>query len=79
MPRVTLSEIQRGLENTGFEVSKDTINQTIHQKSISSRSPRITPLLKTMHACARFDFSNEFVGKPKEFWDNVLWSVETKI
>ena len=67
MPRVTLSEIQRGLENTGFEVSKDTISRTIHLKGIFSRSPRTTPLLNPMHICARFDFANEFVGKPKEF------------
>lgn len=78
-PRVTLGEIQRDLEITGFKVSKDTISRAIHQKGIFSRSPRKTPLLKPMHVRARLDFANEFVIKPKEFWDNILWSNETKI
>lgn len=78
-PRVTLGELQRDLENTGVKVSKDTISRTIHRKGIFSRSPRKTPLLKRMHVRSRLDFANEFIAKPKEFWDNVLWSDETKI
>ena len=43
------------------------------------RRPRRTPLLKKRHKKERLIFAKEYLDKPQSFWENVLWTDETKI
>lgn len=78
-PFVTRSEIQEDLQRSGVIVSKDTISRTIHRAGIYSRAPRKTPLLSKKHVSSRLKFADDYLLKPDEYWNSVVWSDETKI
>lgn len=78
-PKITLNELRRDLNESGVNVSGDTISRVLHRNDIFSRYARKTPLLTKKHVCARLTFAKEYINKPADFWNNVVWSDETKI
>ncbi|KAG2461018.1 TCB1 transposase, partial [Polypterus senegalus] len=78
-PRITSKEIQGELQAQGTSVSDRTIRRRLSQSGLHGRRPRRTPLLKTNHKKARLEFAKLHVEKPQRFWENVLWTDETKI
>ncbi|KAG2465172.1 TCB1 transposase, partial [Polypterus senegalus] len=77
-PRKTSKEIQGELQAQGTSVSDRTIRRRLSQSGLHGRQPRRTPLLKTNHKNARLEFAKLHVDKPQRFWENVLWTDETK-
>ncbi len=63
----------------GQPVSAQTIHHTLHQIGLHGCHPRRKPLLKMMHKKARKQFSGDKQTKDMDYWNHVLWSVETKI
>lgn len=78
-PRKTSKEIQGELHAQGTSVSDRTIRRCLSQSGLHGRRPRRTPLLKTNHKKARLEYAKLHVDKPQSFWENVLWTDETKM
>ena len=56
-----------------------SVSNTLRSQGLKSCSARRVPLLKPVHVQARLKFAREHLDDPKEDWENVLWSDETKI
>ena len=78
-PRKTSKELKADLEQSGIMVSTRTIRRTLNREGLYGRRPRRTPLLKKRHKKERLIFAKEYLDKPQSFWENVLWTDETKI
>ena len=78
-PFLTRAEIQRDLQKSDIEVSKDTIKRSLNRTGLFSRSPRKVPLLKVRHVKDRMKFVKTYQCEPNEFCNKVLWSDETII
>uniref|UniRef100_A0AAQ5ZXB5 Transposase Tc1-like domain-containing protein n=1 Tax=Amphiprion ocellaris TaxID=80972 RepID=A0AAQ5ZXB5_AMPOC len=78
-PRTTSKDIKGELQYQGTSVSDRIIRHCLSQSGLHGRRPRRTPLLKTNHKKARLEFAKLHVDKPQRFWENVLWTDETKL
>ena len=78
-PRLTAKELKEDLAKGGTEVSVDTVRRTLHAEGLKARTPRRTPLLKAHHTKICLQFARANLTKPQKFWDNVLWTDETKL
>lgn len=78
-PFVTREEIQNDLSSMGTSVCKRTISTELHRGSLKSRKPRKTPLLKKHHRKSRLEFAKKYINEEPTFYDDVIWSDETKI
>uniref|UniRef100_A0A3P9KW98 Transposase Tc1-like domain-containing protein n=1 Tax=Oryzias latipes TaxID=8090 RepID=A0A3P9KW98_ORYLA len=78
-PRTTSKDVKGELLNQGTSVSDRTIRGCLSQSGLHGRRPRRTPLLKGNHKKARLEFAKMHVDKPQSFWENVLWTDETKL
>ncbi len=70
-PRLTSKQSQADLQTQGTTVSARTIRRHLNEKG--------TPLLTQRHKKARLEFAKTYVTKPQSFWENVLWTDETKV
>ncbi|KAK3574559.1 hypothetical protein QTP86_010173 [Hemibagrus guttatus] len=78
-PRTTRGDLVNDLQRAGTKVTKATISNTLRRQGLKSCSARRVPLLKPVHVQARLKFAREHLDDPKEDWENVIWSDETKI
>ncbi|CAJ0943764.1 unnamed protein product [Ranitomeya imitator] len=78
-PRTTRGDLVNELQRAGTNVTRPTISNTLRHHGLRSRSARRVPLLKPVHVRARLKFAREHLDDPEEFWENVLWSDETKL
>ncbi len=78
-PRLTSKLIQADLQTQGTTVSARTICRHLNEKGRYGRRPRRIPLLTQRHKKARLEFGKTYVTKPQSFWENVLWTDETKV
>ncbi len=79
-PRLTSKDLKDNLEQSGVMVSTSTIRRTLNQAGLHGRRSKKTPLLKKRHTKGRTDLcQKEYLNKPQSFWENVLWTDETKI
>ena len=74
VPRTTSKEIRGELQGQGTSVPDRTISRCLSQSR-----PRRTPLLKANHIKAKLEFAKMHIDKPQGFWENVLWTDETKL
>ncbi|CAJ0946106.1 unnamed protein product, partial [Ranitomeya imitator] len=78
-PRTTRGDLVNELQRAGTNVTRPTISNTLRHHGLRSCSARRVPLLKPVHVQARLKFAREHLDDPEEFWENVLWSDETKL
>lgn len=78
-PQLTSKDLQAHLEQSGVTVARSTIRHTLNTVGLHGRRPRRTPLLKNRHKKERLHFAKENLDKPQSFWENVLWTDETKV
>ena len=78
-PRLTSQQIQAGLQTQGTTVSAHTVRHGLNEKGRYGRRPRRTPLLTQRHKKTRLEYAKTYVTKPQSFWENVLWTDETKV
>lgn len=60
------------------KVSDYTIHCFLSQSGFHGRWPRRTPLVKANQEKARLNFATLHSHKPQSFWENILWTDETK-
>uniref|UniRef100_A0A8K9UDX3 Transposase n=1 Tax=Oncorhynchus mykiss TaxID=8022 RepID=A0A8K9UDX3_ONCMY len=77
--RTTRQGLVNDLKRAGATVSKKTISNTLRRHGLKSCSARKVPLLKLAYVQARLKFANDHLDDPKEEWEQVMWSDETKI
>ncbi|KAK3552729.1 hypothetical protein QTP86_021114 [Hemibagrus guttatus] len=78
-PRITTKAILMNLGSAGGNISRQTVQRTLHTAGFHGRRPRRTPLLQIRHTKACLAFANAHLDKEEDFWSSVLWSDETKI
>ncbi len=66
---------QKDLELACTIVSKKTIRNALNRRGLYARSPRKALLLKKLH----LKFTAQHLDKPVKYWENIVWSDETKI
>ncbi|GAU94576.1 LOW QUALITY PROTEIN: hypothetical protein RvY_06319 [Ramazzottius varieornatus] len=59
-------------------ISKETVRRRIREKGLNGRVARKKPLIKEHARQKRLDFGKRYGEMPVSFWDNVLWSDESK-
>ena len=74
--RVLALEVEKGL---GFRVSHETIRNVLEKHKYYSRVTREKPLLSAQNVEKRLRFATEQMSLPPEYWNNVIFSDETKI
>ncbi|KAK3563981.1 hypothetical protein QTP86_006237 [Hemibagrus guttatus] len=77
-PRITTKAILMNLGSAGGNISRQTVQRTLHTAGFHGRRPRRTPL-QIRHTKAHLAFANAHLDKEEDFWSSVLWSDETKI
>ena len=75
--RSTNKQIKADLQTQGTTVSARTIR--LNEIGHYGRRPRGTPLLKQRHKKSRLKFAKTYLRKPKSFWENDMWTDETKV
>ncbi len=78
-PWLTSKQIQADLQTQGTTVSARTIRLHLNEKGRYGRRTRRTPLLTQRHKKARLEFDKTCETKPQSFWENILWTDETKV
>ena len=63
----------------GSCVSKSTIKRRLHQSEYRGFTTRCKPLVSLKNRKARLEFAKQHLKKPSQFWNNILWTDETKI
>lgn len=67
------------LELANISVHESTIGKTLNKQGIYGRTPPRKPLLTKKNIAARLKFAREHIDTPQRYWQNVLWTDETKI
>jgi transposase len=78
-PFKTTKAILKDLADSGVNVSRQTVQRTLHNSGLRGCRPRKTSLLKSRHIKARLNFAKAHLDNPVSFWRSVLWSDETKL
>lgn len=78
-PRTTRKELINDLQVAGTNVCRSTVSNALRNHGLRSCRARKVPLLKKVHVEARLNFAKEHLYEPNGYWNNVLWSDETKI
>ncbi|XP_063977348.1 transposable element Tcb1 transposase [Diachasmimorpha longicaudata] len=59
-------------------VSDDTIRRILKKAGYDSRVARKKPYISEINRQKRMDFANEYVSKPPEFWNSIIFTDESK-
>ncbi len=78
-PFTTVGQIKNTLQEVGVCVSKSTIKRRLHQSEYRGFTTRCKPSVSLKNRKARLEFAKRHLKKPSQFWNNILWTDETKI
>ena len=78
-PFTTVGQIKNTLQEVGVSVSKSTIKRRLHRSKYRGFITRCKPLVSLKNRKARLEFAKKHVKEPVQFWNNILWTDETKI
>ncbi|TKS81341.1 Transposable element [Collichthys lucidus] len=78
-PITTVGQIKNTLQEVGVCVSKSTIKRRLHQSEYRGFFTRWKPLVSLKNRKTRLEFAKQHLKKPSQFWNNNLWTDETKI
>lgn len=78
-PTTTSKELQASLASVKVSVHASTIRKRLSKNGLHGRVPRRKPLLSKKNIKARLNFSKTHLDDPQDFWDNILWTDETKV
>ncbi|KAK3551411.1 hypothetical protein QTP70_017294, partial [Hemibagrus guttatus] len=75
----TSKELQASLASVKVSVHDSTIRKRLGKNGLHGRVPRRKPLLSKKNIKARLSFARKHLDDPQDFWENTLWTDETKI
>ncbi|KAK3515289.1 hypothetical protein QTP70_013482 [Hemibagrus guttatus] len=78
-PTTTSKELQASLASVKVSVHDSTIRKRLGKNGLRGRVPRPKPLLSKKNIKARLNFARKHLDDPQDFWENTLWTDETKI
>ncbi|KAF7655970.1 hypothetical protein LDENG_00047760 [Lucifuga dentata] len=78
-PRVTAKGFKESLEQVNISVHESTTCKKLNRHGVHSRTPRRKPLLSKKIITACLKFAKEHLDPPQHYWENVLWTDETKV
>ena len=78
-PRTTSRDLQASLASAKVSVHDSTIRKTLGKNGIHGRVARRKPLLTKKNMNAHLKFAKKHLDDPQEFWNNVLWTDESKV
>lgn len=78
-PKMSSRELQQALATVDVKVHDSTIRKRLHKFDFHGRCARRKPLLSKRNIKARLKFARANVDKDHDFWNNVLWTDESKI
>ncbi|KAK3528556.1 hypothetical protein QTP70_002805 [Hemibagrus guttatus] len=78
-PRVTAKELKDSVKLANNSVHESTIRKTLNRNGIHGRTPQRKPLLYKKNIAACLKFAEDHLDTPQHYWENVLWTDETKI
>lgn len=78
-PRVSAKDLQKSLAQSNISVHTSTICKTMAKNGVHGRTPRRKPLLSKKNIVARLMFAKRHLDTPQKFWQNILWTDETKV
>ena len=70
---------QEHFQMVGVSVSKSTIKRGLHQSKFRGFTTRCKPLVSLKNRKTRLEFAKKHLKEPVQFWNNILWTDETKI
>lgn len=78
-PKMSSRDLQQALATVDVKVHASTIRKRLHKFNLHGRCARRKPLLSKKNMKARLKFARVNVDKDQDFWNNVLWTDESKI
>ncbi|KAK3571029.1 hypothetical protein QTP86_001280 [Hemibagrus guttatus] len=78
-PTTTSKELQASLASVKVSVHDSTIRKRLGKNGLHGRVPRRRLLLSKKNIKARISFARKHLDDPQDFWENTLWTDETKI
>uniref|UniRef100_A0AAY4F0G5 Transposase Tc1-like domain-containing protein n=1 Tax=Denticeps clupeoides TaxID=299321 RepID=A0AAY4F0G5_9TELE len=77
--QTTSKELQASLASSKVSVHNSTIRKRLGINGLHGRFPRRKPLLSTKNIKASLNFAKKHLNDCKDFWENTLWTDETKV
>ncbi|KAK3549753.1 hypothetical protein QTP86_007766 [Hemibagrus guttatus] len=77
-PTTTSKELQASLASVKVSVHDSTIRKRLGKNGLHGRVPKRKPLLSKKNIKARLSFARNHLDDPQDFWENTLWTDETK-
>ena len=65
-------------DELGISVSERTVRYRVNEAGFRGRVARKKPLVKSVNRLKRLGYSSTYITKPKQLWDDVIWTDETK-
>ena len=78
-PKTTVVGISNKLQRAGVKVSLSTVRRRLHEQKYRDYTRRCKSLISKKNKQAMLDFAKKYRDKPQKFWDNALWTDETKM
>ncbi|KAK3532293.1 hypothetical protein QTP86_016075, partial [Hemibagrus guttatus] len=78
-PTTTSKDLQASLASVNVSVHDSTIRKRLGKNGLHGRVPRRKPLLSKKNIKAPLSFARKHLDDPQDFWENTLWTDETKI
>ncbi len=78
-PTTTSKELQASLASVKVSVHDSTIRKRLGKNGLHGRVPRPKPLLSKKNIKAHLSFARKHLDYPQDFWENTLWTDETKV
>ncbi|KAK3538689.1 hypothetical protein QTP86_012999 [Hemibagrus guttatus] len=77
-PTTTSKELQASLASVKVSVHDSTIRKRLGKNGLHGRVPRRKPLLSKKNIKPRLSFARKHLDDAQDFWENTLWTDETK-
>uniref|UniRef100_A0A9J8CLU9 Transposase n=1 Tax=Cyprinus carpio carpio TaxID=630221 RepID=A0A9J8CLU9_CYPCA len=78
-PTTTSKELQASLASVKVSVHDSSLRKRLGKNGLHGRVPRRKPLLSKKNVKACLSFARKHLDDPQDFWENTLWTDETKV